>query len=178
MNEAQTRQNKIDPKSENRFWLQPANKYWLEQAAWSEWNMLEDGCSLEENYMVAEDEPWLEKNCMVAELGLEFHDGKLQLSSAWHGTEFLGTWLKPHRIYASRSTVGRMRSKLHVLAHSDRSKWYASLNSYCGVLSHWNNYRLRRRLLEAEPDFMRYGMFNMEYTKYDIAIIRRLCEMA
>jgi len=58
MNEAQTRLNKIDPKSENRFWLQPANKYWLEQAAWSEWNMLEDGCSLEENYMVAEDEPW------------------------------------------------------------------------------------------------------------------------
>jgi hypothetical protein len=77
MNEAQTRQNKIDPKSENRFWLQPANKYWLEQVAWSEWNMLEEDCSL-----------------------------------------------------------------------------------------------------EAEPDFMRYGMFNMEYTKYDIAIIRRLCEMA
>lgn len=51
MNEAQTRQNKIDPKlrtlkTENRFWLQPANRYWLEQVAWSEWNM------------VAEDEPW------------------------------------------------------------------------------------------------------------------------
>ena len=95
MNEAQTRLNKIDPKSENRFWLQPANKYWLEQVAWSEWNMLEEDCSLEKNCMVAEDEPWLEKNCLV-----------------------------------------------------------------------------------AEPDFMRYGMFNMEYTKYDIAIIRRLCEMA
>lgn len=57
MNEAQTRQNKIDPKlrtlkTENRFWLQPANRYWLEQAAWSEWNMLAENC------MVAEDEPW------------------------------------------------------------------------------------------------------------------------
>ena len=39
-------------KTENRFWLQPANRYWLEQVAWSEWNMVEEKC------MVAEDEPW------------------------------------------------------------------------------------------------------------------------
>lgn len=108
----------------------------------------------------------LVRNFLYAELGLVFHDGKLRISSAWHGAEFLGAWLKPHRIYASRTTASRMRRKLHLLARCDRSQWSASLNSYCGVLSHWNNYLLRCRLLGGEPLFVCYGMFNVSYTKY------------
>ena len=67
-----------------------------------------------------------------------------------------------------------MRRKLHILAHNDRSSWFASLNSYCGMLSHWNNYRLRRRLLTEEEGFQRYGLFNMEYTKYDVYVPRMI----
>jgi len=104
---------------------------------------------------------------LLKELDLVFHDGKLCITSIWHGAEFLGSWLKPHRIYASRETVCRMRPKLRILADTgDAGKYYTALNSYCGVLSHWNNYKLRRSLLLMEPAFTKYGVFNMEYTKY------------
>lgn len=131
------------------------------------------GRYVDDFYVVGADRDWLLslvpgiRGFLREELGLEFHDGKLRVNSVWHGAEFLGAWLKPHRVYASRSTVGRMRRKLQVLAHSDQSAWFASLNSYCGVLSHWNNYRLRRRVLTAEAAFMRRGIYNMEYTKYE-----------
>lgn len=107
------------------------------------------------------------RDFLQRELDLVFHDGKLQIISIWHGVEFLGSWLKPHRIYASRTTVARMKPKLHALAQGDRARWYASLNSFCGVLSHWNNYRLRRRLFLAEPAFTQYGLFNIDYTRYN-----------
>ena len=130
------------------------------------------GRYVDDFYVVGSDREWLlslvppVRDFLLAELGLSFHDGKLCVNSAWHGTEFLGAWLKPRRIYASRSTVGRMSRKLRVLAASGRQKWQASLNSYCGVLSHWQNYRLRRQLMTADGDFTGYGMFNSAYTKY------------
>ena len=65
-----------------------------------------------------------------------------------------------------RGTVGRMLSKLRLLAESDRSRWSASLNSFCGVLSHGANYRLRRRLMIAVPAFTKYGVFDMEYRRF------------
>ena len=61
---------------------------------------------------------------------------------------------------------GRMLSKLRLLAESDRSRWSASLNSFCGVLSHGANYRLRRRLMLSEPAFTKYGVFDMEYRRF------------
>jgi len=132
------------------------------------------GRYVDDFYVVSADKVWLNsivpkvREFLVSALGLAFHDGKMQITSVWHGAEFLGAWLKPHRIYASRSTVVRITAKLHKLARSIQSKWYAALNSYCGVLSHWNNYKLRRRLLLMEPGFTRYGAFNIEYTKYNV----------
>ena len=122
-------------------------------------------------YVVSSDREWLlslvpSVRACLAGLGLLFHDGKLSVTTAHHGAEFLGAWLKPHRVYATRGTVGRMRAKLRVLVASDRTKWEASLNSFCGVLSHGANYRLRRRLMLSEPAFTKYGVFNMEYKRY------------
>ena len=131
------------------------------------------GRYVDDFYVVSADRGWLlslvepVRDFLQRELGLTLHDGKLQVVSAWHGVEFLGAWLKPHRIYASRTTVSRMRAKLHALAReADHRRWYASLNSYCGVLSHGSNYRLRRRLFLGEPGFSQQGLFNVNYTKY------------
>ncbi len=131
------------------------------------------GRYVDDFYVVGGDKSWMLsivakiKMFLQMELGLTFHDGKLKITSVWHGAEFLGAWLKPHRIYASRATVVRIRAKLRHLARQARSKWYASLNSYCGVLSHWNNYRLRKRLLLENHAFTQYGVFNMEFTRYN-----------
>ena len=100
-------------------------------------------------------------------LGLEFHDGKLQLTSVWHGTEFLGHWLKPHRIYVARSCVSRIDMKLGLLASESPEKWPAALNSYCGLMSHGNNHDLKEKLLTRHLDFTRIGMFNQSITKFN-----------
>lgn len=129
------------------------------------------GRYVDDFYVVSTDREWLlslvpSVRSHLVTLGFAFHDGKLNVTTARHGVEFLGAWLKPHRIYATRGAVGRMLDKLRVLAASDRTKWEASLNSFCGVLSHGANYRLRRRLMLAEPAFTTYGVFNMEYKRY------------
>lgn len=111
---------------------------------------------------------------LSVQLGLSFHEGKMKITSVWHGVEFLGAWLKPHRIYTSREAVVRIRMKLHVLARGSREKWYGALNSYCGVLSHWNNFNLRKKLLTENPEFGKYGMFTMDYNKYHV--IRKFFE--
>lgn len=48
------------------------------------------------------------------------------------------------------------------------SVWHSSLNSYCGIFSHWNNFNLRKRLLTKNPEFGKYGMFTMDYKKYHV----------
>jgi hypothetical protein len=55
------------------------------------------------------------KTILKERLGLDFHDGKLKITSIWHGIDFLGAWLKPHRVYVSRNCVGRISKKLDVL---------------------------------------------------------------
>lgn len=131
------------------------------------------GRYVDDFYVVSADKGWLYsivpkvREFLASALGLAFHDGKMQVTSVWHGAEFLGAWLKPHRIYTSREAVVRIRAKMCLLAKSGNvEKWHSSLNSYCGVLSHWNNFKLRRLLLNENPEFGEYGMFTMDYKKY------------
>ena len=124
------------------------------------------GRYVDDFYVVSVDRKWLlsivskVQSFLLDRLGLVFHDGKMQLTSVWHGVEFLGAWLKPHRVYASRNAVGRIGRKLDVLEKESPEKWYAALNSYCGLLSHWNNYNVRQMMLRKRHQFTRWGMFD------------------
>ena len=124
------------------------------------------GRYVDDFYVVSADREWLlsivprVREFMASELGLAFHEGKLQIVSVRQGVEYLGAWLKPHRIYASRNCVGRIGRKLDALALEQPEKWYAPLNSYCGLLSHGNNFNVRRKLLIERHRFIDYGMFD------------------
>ena len=131
------------------------------------------GRYVDDFYVVGADRNWLlsivpkVRRMLSQRLGLDFHDGKLEIVSVWHGVEFVGAYVKPFRRYASRSCVGRMRQKLKLLAQSVCEKWVNSLNSFCGVLSHGSNYRLRMRLfLDENPAFFRYGYFDAGIHKF------------
>ena len=132
------------------------------------------GRYVDDFYVVSADKEWLlsivprVKSFLSERLGLDFHDGKLQVTSVWHGVEFLGAWLKPYRVYVSRNCLGRINRKLDVLALIHPEKWYASLNSYCGLLSHWNNFNVRQMLLLKRHQFTRYGMFDYGLRHYYI----------
>lgn len=134
------------------------------------------GRYVDDFYVVSADREWLlslvpqVRMALKERLGLDFHDGKLCVTSVWHGAEFLGSWLKPHRIYASRSSARRFRRKLEALADRNPVTWVAPLNSYCGLLSHWNNYALRRRMLRDDMDFGRDGMFDTTVRHYRLGL--------
>lgn len=102
-------------------------------------------------------------------LGLECHMGKLKILSAWQGVEFLGAFVKPHRAYVSRSTLGRLSAKvraLHSVETQEPAHLQASLNSFCGVLSHWSNYRVRKRLFGEKCPFSCHGLFSASYLRF------------
>lgn len=130
------------------------------------------GRYVDDFYVVSADHEWLlslvpqVRLFLKESLHLDFHDGKLSIASVWHGAEFLGSWLKPHRIYASRGSVARIYRKLRVLADGAPDTWAAPLNSYCGLLSHWNNYNLKLQMMLREADFVRYGMFDFSQRCY------------
>ena len=131
------------------------------------------GRYVDDFYVVGADREWLltlvprVRTLLGERLHLELHEGKLRLDSVWSGVEFLGAWLKPHRIYASHGCIGRVRRKLHALAQGDTAHWEPALNSYCGLLSHWNNYLLRRRLMKEDGGpFGRRGLFDLRVQRF------------
>ena len=64
--------------------------------------------------------------------------------------EYLGAFVLPYRIYDSRATLRRMSVKLNRLSCMPVSSYtFNALASYAGVLSHWQNNRVRWCFVEA-----------------------------
>jgi len=99
---------------------------------------------------------WLEDN-----LHVHLHTDKVYIQHSTKGVNFVGSYIKPHRIYTINRTVGafwqkiieselllknaiktKNSSKLHEFAHCVNG-----INSYMGFLVHSNSYAIRRKLL-------------------------------
>ena len=78
-------------------------------------------------------------------------------------------------IYISRATLERMDAKLYALeSENDRNHICNALNSYCGVLSHWNNFNVRQMMLLKRHQFTRWGMFDYGLRHYyDLSRLER-----
>ena len=106
------------------------------------------GRYVDDFYVVSADKEFLlavaerVKEMLLVRLHLEINDGKTKVLSIWHGVDFLGAYVKPHRQYASRQMVMRMRDKLRLLPKYDAQHVQASLQSYEGLLSHGKNFLL------------------------------------
>ena len=106
------------------------------------------GRYVDDFYVVSADKEYLfevaerVKEMLLMRLHLEINDGKTKVLSVWHGVDFLGAYVKPHRQYASRQMVMRMREKLRLLPKYDAQHVQASLQSYEGLLSHGKNFLL------------------------------------
>ena len=127
------------------------------------------GRYVDDFFVVSCDEDWLESlvpeitEFLSDSLGLAVHDGKTEIRSVNDGIEFLGAFVLPYRTYLSRATLQRMDEKLFALETEGRTVHEGNaLNSYCGVLSHWNNYNVRRMMLLKRHQFTRWGMFDYD----------------
>ncbi|MEX2008196.1 MAG: reverse transcriptase/maturase family protein, partial [Candidatus Spechtbacterales bacterium] len=90
-------------------------------------------------------------------LGLKLHPKKLYLQEARKGVSFLGTFLKPWRTYIGRRTKRNLYAKLtewNILAKESGglgqegiTSFFASINSYLGMLSHYDTFKLRSKVV-------------------------------
>ncbi len=97
---------------------------------------------------------YLEKN-----LVLKLHPKKVYLQHYSKGVSFLGTIIKPHRIYIKNQIKGNFYNKLqgykklfalrqNKLNKENIQKFLSSINSYLGIVKHYHTYKLRKKMLE------------------------------
>lgn len=104
---------------------------------------------------------------LKARLGLQLHPHKVKIIPMRHGVEFLGAFVKPYRVYVSRKSLHRMKSKIDKLEFSDNPYAIrASLNSFLGLLCHYKSYKIRRNSVWLNRRYMRYGYFNRHIRKF------------
>jgi RNA-directed DNA polymerase len=115
----------------------------------------------------------------LAREGLVLHPKKIYLQHYSKGFQFLGAYIKPHRIYIGKKTAKRFKSKVfhyksnicqRELSLKNIQDMRASLNSYLGIMSHYNTYHLRLKTLFRYPSctFLKYGYFSRNCSKITI----------
>jgi RNA-directed DNA polymerase len=89
-------------------------------------------------------------------LQLELHPGKIYLQHFSKGVKYLGTVIKPHRIYISNRTKGNFFEAIqrqnriardHKPTNEESGKFLSSMNSYLGIMKHYKTYNTRKRMI-------------------------------
>lgn len=106
----------------------------------------------------------------LAERGLKLHPKKMYLQHYAKGVLFVGGMIKPGRKYISHRTVSRLFAKVHYwnkvinghspLTAAQREKLLATMNSYMGMMCHYQAKRLFHRMLgRVSPSWYRFAYF-------------------
>lgn len=92
------------------------------------------------------------------ELTLTLHPKKIHLQEAHHGVSFLGTFIKPRRIYIGKRVKGNFYGKIRKwneyiveknnLNGKEIEDFVACMNSYLGMMKQYDSYTLRRKMLD------------------------------
>lgn len=104
---------------------------------------------------------------LESELGLSIHPFKTRIYNALHGVEFLGAYIKPFRTYVSASSLRRIKKGVFSQRWTDASKMRASVNSWLGVLSHYDSFCLRRTLFGYKSGFSSCGKFSSDWLRFE-----------
>ena len=110
------------------------------------------GRYVDDFYVVSTDKAWLRsiikkvRRFLKESLGLELHMGKVRICFVRQGVEFLGAFVKPYRTYLSNNTLRRVKECVSGINFSRNDKVFGTVNSYLGMMVHYNTYNLRRQL--------------------------------
>ena len=114
----------------------------------------------------------------LGKLGLRLNEKKFYLQHYSKGVQFTGAVIKPDRIYVANHTINsfafaveRLRKAAEMGMIDDINKNIASVNSYLGIMSHYNEYATKRRIMaKLPPKFYEYcyieGHFDVVKLKY------------
>lgn len=114
----------------------------------------------------------------LGKLGLRLNEKKFYLQHYSKGIQFTGAVIKPDRIYVANHTINsfafaveRLGKAAEIGMIDDINKNIASVNSYLGIMSHYNEYATKRRIMaKLPPKFYEYcyieGHFDVVKLKY------------
>lgn len=116
------------------------------------------------------------KKYLADELHITLHPDKIYLQHYTKGTKMIGTVVKPNRVYISNRTRGHFISAMmsynaQATTHAKRiallEKLRASINSYLGLMCHYNSYKVRRKICEKYilPTWGKYLYFEEGFSK-------------
>ena len=122
------------------------------------------GRYVDDFFLIHKEKAYL-KQCMQEisgflerELRLKLSEKKVALQRVRHGVKFLGVVVEPGHVNVSRRTVGRFygavrrvsaQARDHRQSKAEMQRSVASINSYLGLLGHWDTFRVRRAGLQA-----------------------------
>lgn len=100
----------------------------------------------------------------LGKLGLRLNEKKFYLLHYSKGVQFTGAVIKPDRIYVANHTINSFAFAVERLGKAsemgmidDIKKNIASVNSYLGIMAHYNEYATKRRIMsELPPKFYEY----------------------
>ena len=95
-------------------------------------------------------------NFLLSTLQLTLHPQKIYLQHYSKGVKFLGTVIKPNRIYIANRIKGNFYNAIekqnkiiqdHKPTKDDKAAFLSSMNSYLGIMKHYKSYKLRKRMI-------------------------------
>ena len=96
------------------------------------------------------------RDYLSKELMLTLHERKIYLQHYSKGVKYLGSVIKPHRIYVANRTKGNFYENIqkqneivrdHKPTEEEKDKFISSMNSYLGILQHYKTHKIRKRML-------------------------------
>lgn len=94
------------------------------------------------------------KQYLSEQLLTELHPNKIYVQHYSHGVPFVGAVVKPGRIYISNRTRSHFYNKIRIYnSYAEQGlqtqyveKFVQSINSYLGLMIHYNTYRIRKKI--------------------------------
>ena len=95
-------------------------------------------------------------NFLLSTLQLTLHPKKIYLQHYTKGVQFLGTVIKPNRIFMANRTKGNFYKtiekhnkivRVHKPCKLKQAAFLSSMNSYLGIMKHYKTYNLRKDML-------------------------------
>lgn len=111
------------------------------------------------------------KQYLQNNFGLTLHPKKIYLQKSNIGVPFLGVFIKPRCIYAGRRTKDNFVKNLYVIGRKEivKKKDVSVVNSYLGMMIHYNTYKLRRKVL-SNFDFIKDLLIANDFRKVKLKI--------
>ncbi len=124
-------------------------------------------------------------NYLLSTFKLTLHPKKIYLQHYSNGVEFLGAVIKPYRTYIKNRTKGNLikcinttnRRVISVIKSSVSDNviksFLSSINSYLGLMIHYNSFRLRKQILTKKLSVYLWNYFYIS-NKYSKLVRRKI----